>query len=148
VCLYASVAVDLVVDVVGFVSLASTNKFTPSTPFRFTDTRDPSRPAVSAGQAGVRLMAGQTMVIPMSGVRGIPQTAKAISANITAVDAAVAGYLTAYPCGGMPLASNVNYEVGSAVANAAELPLSSTGSICIYSSASVHVIVDVNGWWS
>jgi hypothetical protein len=148
VCLFTNAPVDLVVDVVGYVSSATSNKFTPSTPFRFTDTRDPSRPEMSAGQNGMRLAAGQTVTIPMAGVRGIPQTARAISANITAVDATSGGFLTAWPCGTIPTASNVNYEFATPVANAAELPLSASGSICIYSSASAQVIVDVNGWWS
>ncbi len=148
VCLFTNADVDLVVDVVGFVSSATATKFTPSTPFRFTDTRDLSRPAISAGQGGLRLAAGQTLVIPMAGVRGIPQNARAISANLTAVDATESGFLTAWPCGGMPTASNVNYVFGSPVANAAELPLSTSGAICIFSSASAQVIVDVNGWWS
>ena len=148
VCLFTNVEVDLVVDAVGYVSSATANKFTPSTPFRFTDTRDLNRPAVNGGQNGVRLAAGQTLVVPMAGVRNIPANARAISANLTATDALGNGYLTAFPCGTMPTASNVNYETGTAVANAAELPLSSTGAVCIYSSTSAHVIIDVNGWWS
>ncbi len=148
VCLFTNADVDLVVDVVGFVSSATATKFTPSTPFRFTDTRDLSRPAMSAGQGGMRLAAGQTLIIQMTGVRGIPQNARAISANLTAVDGTQSGFLTAFPCGQIPTASNVNYVLGSPVANAAELPLSGTGAVCIFSSASVQVIVDVNGWWS
>ena len=148
VCLYTNVDVDLVVDAVGYVSSATANKFTPSTPFRFTDTRDLYRPAMNGGRNGMRLEAGQTLVVPMAGVRGIPSNARAISANLTATDALGSGYLTAFPCGEMPTASNVNYEFGTAVANAAELPLSSTGAICIYSSTAAHVIIDVNGWWS
>ncbi len=110
VCLFTNVDVDLVVDAVGYVSSATANKFTPSTPFRFTDTRDQYRPAVNAGQNGIRLAAGQTLVVPMAGVRGIPANARAISANLTATDALGSGYLTAFPCGTMPTASNVNYE--------------------------------------
>jgi hypothetical protein len=148
VCLFTNVDVDLVVDVVGFVSATSANRFTPSTPFRFTDTRDLNRPEVHAGQAGQRLAVGQTVVIAMAGVRGIPANARAVSANITVVDAIGRGFVTAWPCGEIPTASNVNYEPGAAIANAAELPLSSSGAICIYSSTSAHVIIDVNGWWS
>ena len=148
VCLFTNVDVDLVVDVVGFVSSSTANKFTPSTPFRFTDTRDVSRPEVNAGQAGTRLVPGQILVIPMAGVRGIPANARAVSANMTAADATGNGYLTAFPCGDLPTASNVNYEFAVPVANAAELPLSPGGAICIFSSVSANVIVDVNGWWS
>ncbi|MEP7046957.1 MAG: CAP domain-containing protein [Ilumatobacteraceae bacterium] len=148
VCFFANTDIDLVVDVVGYVAAGATNRFTPSTPFRFTDTRDGSRPAVNAGQNGTRLAAGQTLVVQIAGVRGVPSAARAISANLTVVDATDRGFVTAFPCGDVPTASNVNYEVAAAVANAAELPLSSNGSICIYSSSSAQVIIDVNGWWS
>ena len=148
VCFFANTDIDLVVDVVGYVSPAATNRFTPSTPFRFTDTRDSARPEVGAGQGGTRLSPGQTLVVQIAGVRGVPSAARAISANLTVVDANDSGFVTAFPCGEVPTASNVNYEFSTAVANAAELPLSATGAICIYSSNSAHVIIDVNGWWS
>jgi hypothetical protein len=67
---------------------------------------------------------------------------------LTVVDASAAGFVTAWPCGAIPTASNVNYEAGAAIANAAQLPLSASGAICIYSSNSAEVIIDVNGWWS
>ena len=148
VCLFTNTDIDLVVDVVGYVSPGAKNKFTPSTPFRFTDTRDGSRPEISAGQGGARLAPGQTLVVQIAGVRGVPAAARAISANLTVVDASDRGFVTAFPCGDVPTASNVNYELATAVANAAELPLSASGAICIYSSNSAHVIIDVNGWWS
>jgi hypothetical protein len=148
VCFFANTDIDMVVDVVGYVSNAATNRFTPSAPFRFTDTRDNFRPEMSAGQNGTSLAANQTLVVQIAGVRGVPANAEAISANITVVDAAARGFVTAWPCGDLPTASNVNYEVSAPVANAAELPLSSAGAICIYSSSSAQVIIDVNGWWS
>ncbi|MEP7113013.1 MAG: hypothetical protein ABI862_07095, partial [Ilumatobacteraceae bacterium] len=147
-CFYASTDIDLVVDVVGYASSAGSNQFTPSTPFRFTDTRDNLRTEVNAGQGGARLTANQTLVVQIAGERRVPADARAISANLTVVDATDKGFVTAWPCGNLPATSNVNYEVTSAVANAAELPLSSTGAICIFSSASAQVIIDVNGWWS
>ncbi|MEP7203742.1 MAG: CAP domain-containing protein [Ilumatobacteraceae bacterium] len=148
VCFFANTGIDLAVDVVGYVSSSANNRFTPSTPFRFTDTRDTSRIAINAGQSGLRLAPSQTLIVQMAGVRGVPDNARAISANLTVVDATDRGFVTAWPCGELPMASNVNYELGAAVANAAELPLGSGGAICIYSSSSVHVIIDVNGWWS
>ena len=148
VCFFTNTDIDLVVDVVGYVSSSATNRFTPSAPFRFTDTRDNFRTEVNAGQNGVALVANQTLVVQIAGVRGVPGAARAISANLTVVDAADRGFVTAWPCGDLPTASNVNYEVAAAVANAAELPLSSSGAICIYSSSSAQVIIDINGWWS
>jgi Cysteine-rich secretory protein family len=148
VCFFASTDIDLVVDVVGYASSNATNKFTPSAPFRFTDTRDGLRTEVNAGQNGSRLAAGQILVVQIAGVRGVPANAKAISANLTVVDATSAGYVTAFPCGELPTTSNVNYEATAAIANAAQLPLTANGAICIYSTDSAQVIIDVNGWWS
>ena len=148
VCFFTNTDIDLVVDVVGYASPSAANRFTPSAPFRFTDTRDNFRTEVNAGQNGVALAANQTLVIQIAGVRGVPTNARAISANLTVVDAIDRGFVTAWPCGDLPTASNVNYEVAAAVANAAELPLSAAGSICIYSSSSAQVIIDINGWWS
>jgi hypothetical protein len=148
VCFFTNVDIDLLVDVVGYTSSTAVAKLTPTTPFRFTDTRDMVRPEIHAGQAGTRLAAGQVLMIPMAGQRGIPANAKAISANLTVVDATQAGFVTAWPCGTKPTVSNVNYEAGVPVANAAKLPLSSSGAICIFSLQPAHVIIDVNGWWS
>ena len=148
VCFFTNTDIDLVVDVVGYVSLGAQNRFSPSTPFRFTDTRDGTRPEINAGRGGARLAPGQTLVVQIAGMRGVPTSARAISANLTVVGAAGRGFATAFPCGEVPTASNVNYELANAVANAAELPLSEGGAICIYSSTAAHVIIDVNGWWS
>ena len=148
VCFFASTDIDLLVDVVGYASSKATNKFTPSAPFRFTDTRDGFRTEVNAGQNGTRVAAGQILVVQIAGVRGVSSSAKAISANLTVVDATSAGYITAFPCNGVPATSNVNYEFSAAVANAAQLPLSANGAICVYSTAAAQVIIDVNGWWS
>ena len=84
----------------------------------------------------------------MAGERGLPANARAVSANLTVVDATTAGFLTAWPCGDMPTASNVNYEPGAAIANAAQLPLSIERCDLHLLVGSAQVIIDVNGWWS
>jgi hypothetical protein len=148
VCLYSMQDVDLVVDVTGYLKLATGKRFTPSTPFRLIDTRDHSRPELQAGTGGQPVHAGQTLEIQIAGVRGVPTNAKAVSMNLTVTGAAQAGYLTAWPCGDRPTTSTANYTAGDAVSNGAQLPLSSTGTLCIYSMQEAHVIVDINGWWS
>ncbi len=67
--------------------------------------------------------------------------------NPAATDPAGAGYLTAFPCGVRPLASNVNYTRGATVANSAQVLLSPAGELCLYSLAPVDVVVDVTGVW-
>lgn len=34
------------------------------------------------------------------------------------------------------------------MSDGAQLPLSDSGALCVYSNQAVHVIIDVNGWWS
>jgi Cysteine-rich secretory protein family len=148
VCLYTLTDVDLVVDITGYVSAEATMNFTPTSPFRLTDTRDRNRPELQAGTNGQPAVQGQTLVIQVAGNRGIAANAKAISANVTVTGAIGPGYATAWPCGEPPSTSTVNYEAGAAVANGSQIPLSATGQLCVFVSNDVHVIVDVNGWWS
>jgi hypothetical protein len=148
VCLYSMQDVDLVVDATGYLKPGSGKRFTPSTPFRLIDTRERSRPELQAGTAGSPVKAGQTITIQIAGSRGVPTSAKAVSLNLTVTGAARAGYLTAWPCGERPPTSTANYEPNDAVSNGAQLPLSSSGTLCVYSMQDAHVIVDVNGWWS
>lgn len=148
VCLFTLNETHLVVDVTGFLSTGSVRRFTPSEPFRFLDTRDRVRPEVNAGTGGNLVQAGQTLVIPIAGVRGVPVGAKAVSLNLTVTNAQRDGFITAWPCGERPVASTANYEVNAPVSNGAQLPLSADGSLCLYSSQTAHVVLDVNGWWS
>lgn len=148
VCLFSLNDTHLVVDVTGYLSPTSQRKFTPTQPFRLVDTRDKVRPEVNAGTAGNRLQAGQVLVVPIAGVRGVPSGAKAVSLNLTVTDAASSGFVTAWPCGDRPVVSTANFEANRAVSNGAQLPLSAEGSLCLYSPVSVHVVLDVNGWWS
>ena len=46
-----------------------------------------------------------------------------------------------------PIASTANMRTDGAVSNAAQLPLSATGTLCIFTQHATHVVVDVNGWW-
>ena len=146
VCVFTVTDVDIVVDITGYVSGNGSNTFTTAAPFRLSDTRA-AQTELNGGTSG-GLGKGETMVIKVAGQRGIAKDAKAISANITAVGADVPGYLTVWPCGPRPNTSTVNFAAGTAVANGAQMPLSADGSLCVYSNNHVHVIVDVNGWWS
>jgi hypothetical protein len=148
VCLYSLQDVDLVVDVTGYLKQGIGKRFTPSTPFRLIDTRERSRPELQAGTAGAPVQAGQTVTIQIAGVRGVPTGIQAVSMNLTVTGATRPGYITAWPCGDRPTTSTANYEAGEAVSNGAQLPLSATGTLCVYSMQNAHVIIDVNGWWS
>lgn len=148
VCLFSQSPVELVVDVTGYFSTTSTNRFTSTTPFRMVDTRDLLRNEMNRGTGGLQLGARQVIEIKIAGDRGVPVDAKAVSLNLTATNGAAPGFVTAWPCGDRPHVSTANYGIGDAVSNGAQLPLSAAGTLCIYALTPVHVVVDVNGWWS
>ncbi|MEO6156886.1 MAG: hypothetical protein ABIQ39_04565, partial [Ilumatobacteraceae bacterium] len=147
VCLFTLRPTELVVDAFGYYS-ASGTMFTAATPFRFTDTRQTFNNDLNGGLGGARLNAGQVLTIPMAGIRGVPASAKAISANVTVTEADGPGWLAAWPCGPRSGISTVNFGWVTPVANAAIMPLSSSGSICVLSYTNAHVVIDVNGWWA
>jgi hypothetical protein len=148
VCFYTSSDVDLVVDVTGYLSKASPAKFTPTQPFRFTDTRETARADVNGGTGGAKLAAGQVLRLQIAGQRGIPVNATAVSVNVAVTGADRAGFVTAFPCGSRPNTANVNYTTSTAISNGAQLPLSAEGELCVYVYSTAHVIIDVNGWWA
>ena len=148
VCLFTSTDVDLVVDVTGYIADTARMTFTPTSPFRLTDTRDLNRPEMNAGTGGAVVPGGKVLTIQVAGTRGVSGSAQAISANFTVTGNSVPGFLTAWPCGPQPTTSTVNFAAGEPIANGAQMPLSETGQICVMVSTDAHVIIDINGWWS
>lgn len=146
VCIYASESVDVVIDVFGYMVPDSSNGFTSSAPFRWIDTRNRYSTEMNAGTNGSRVGTGQVITLQVAGQRGVPSSATSVTFNLTATDGVVGGYLTAYPCGSMPPTSNLNFGPSRAVANGATVALSPSGTLCVYSSSPVHVILDVVGW--
>ena len=89
-----------------------------------------------------------TLTVQVAGKLGVPANgAGAVSLNVTVTDPEASGYLTVYPCGTPPTASNLNFIAGQTVANAVVAPLSANGEICFASNAPTHVLADVNGWF-
>lgn len=141
VCVYSSAPTDVIVDLVGWFPDQS---FEGLTPTRLTDTR-------SVGK-GSKLLSDDVLELSIRGeVLGsgpsVPDSAKAIALNVTVTGAENPGYLTLWPCGSSrPLSSNLNYATGQTVANNVIAPLGSGDKLCIYASATTHVIVDLAGW--
>jgi len=82
-------------------------------------------------------------------VGGVPASGVgAVSLNVTAVGPSGAGFVTVFPCGTRPLASNINYQAGQVVPNAVIAPVSAAGEVCFYSLADTHLLADVNGWFA
>lgn len=139
ICVTPSVDAEIIVDLSGYVAPGG-QLYSPVTPTRVLDTRP----------TGARLAAGVPHTVALGGVAGIPATgAQAAAVNITITDPAAEGYATAYPCGGTaPLASNVNFAKGqTAAANGVVVGLDAASSLCVVSSVTADLIVDVTGWF-
>ena len=115
----------------------ATSGFTATAPGRLVDTR--------RGLGATRLVARQVATIHVGGKVGVTDRAAAVSANFTAVSPDSDGYLTVYPCGNVPNVSTLNFSTGSVTPNQAVVPLSSSGDMCVVSSAATDLLVDVNG---
>lgn len=117
-------------------------------PCRVLDTR-----GASGAHGGPPLPAGGQRVFVIHGRCGIPATAKAISANITVVNAPGIGHLTLFPGNASPpTSSTINFRPGLTRANNAVLMLASsgTGALTVQNNATTgatHVLIDVNGYF-
>ncbi len=107
-------------------------------PVRVADSR-------SALAIDGKLTPGCSVGVPMTAV---PQQARAVSINVTAVDSERPGFLVVYPCGNpVPATSNINSQVGAAVPNLVVVPLPESRRICFVADHPTHVVVDVTGWF-
>jgi hypothetical protein len=137
--------VHLIVDVAGWFGTggAHTNGsgFTGVTPSRLLDSRNaiggPKRP----------FAAGETRLLKVAGVGGVPSNAASVVVNITAANTTGWGYTTAFPAGSaVPTASNLNYRAGDVRANLAVVRIGDNGSIGLHAAESAtDLIVDVLG---
>lgn len=116
-------------------------------PCRLADTRGPT-----GTLGGPALQAQGIREFPVGGYCGVPASAKAVFANLTATDTVLDGSLTAYPANllAAPLATSVAYTAGKTRATASTIPLSPTGAMrvrCSQASGTVHLIVDIQGYF-
>lgn len=147
ICLTSNVDTHVVLDLTGWFAGEGDYEFTALVPIRLRDTRS-SHADLNPAKNGQRLEAGKVMEVKVAGHRGVPDSAKAAVLNLTAVGADGLGWLRAVPCGASSGVSNLNLRGAPAVANGTLVELSSKGSICIVTSRTTHVVVDITGVWS
>lgn len=136
VCFFTQSPTHLIVDLQGRYDSNVSAGITPVTPSRVLDTR-----------TGAAISASGTIDVPIVGRAGVPTGATAALVSITADGAAASGFLTAWQCGdSKPNVSNVNYGMTLPSGNGAIVPLSPSGSLCIFSQSRTDVIVDVFGY--
>ncbi|MGH9368723.1 MAG: virginiamycin B lyase family protein [Thermoanaerobaculia bacterium] len=116
------------------------------TPCRVLDTRGAPGPL-----GGPALEAGKTRNFVLVGRCGIPESVSAVALNVTVTQPTAAGDLRLFPAGAfLPLVSTINYRAGQTRANNAVVGLGGSGDLgvrCDQASGSVHMIVDVNGYF-
>jgi hypothetical protein len=156
---FSSSHTDLLVDVEGYTAPTASGGSGAglynalSSPVRLCDTRGPSSftPANQCdgpGNAAGTLSANVVKNVNVTGT-SIPMHATAAVLNVTVVNPAAAGFLTAYPQGSTaPNASNLNFGTGQTTTNRVIVPLSSTGQISLVSSVQTDALVDVSGYYS
>ena len=147
ICIHASAPVHVIVDINGW--FAAKAGFAAVGPARVADTRADQSPAALRPVAKEPIGGTRELELAVAGLPGVTPGAgvAAVSLNVTAVGAQADGFLTVYPCGSRPFASNVNYRAGAAVPNATITPVSATGTVCVYSNIVTDVVIDINGWF-
>ncbi len=132
VCLRSSTPTDLIVDVnAAFPAQTDLTSFTPQ---RVLDTRS-SQPSAAGG----------TTELSITSQAGVPADSTAAVLNIAAAQAGDVGHVIAWPCGEeRPTAASLNYVAGEPVSNSTVVGIGAGGNVCLWTSSSVDLIVDIN----
>ena len=137
---YTYAATHVVADVTGWFTAdgapaARDGLFVPVAPHRVLDTRTALRPA-----------GGDTVVLPLP--EAVAAGATAVVLNVTATETAEAGFVTVWPDGPLPLASNLNVTgAGQTVANHVVTPLGADGAVRLFTYRGAHLVADLTGWY-
>lgn len=135
VCIWTSVAVDVLVDLTGEFRDGAGLRFQPADPSRMLDLRDGTggwAPIVGAGQ--------------LVDTRVAPVDARAVTGTIALVRPARTGFAVA-DCRQEAPVSNVNARAGEAMANSLTVALPPDGRLCFRSSEAAKLLFDTTGWW-
>jgi uncharacterized protein (DUF2141 family) len=139
------VTIDATKNVIADFSIPQPGGFYTIVPCRALDTRNP------APNGGPALAAGETRVVSLVGVCGIPASARAVSVNLTVIQPTRAGNLRLFPADvPLPLVSSLNYGAWVTRSNDAIAGLSASGTLavrCTQPSGTAHVTLDVNGYF-
>jgi len=133
-CLWSNVDTDVVVDLQGYHNASGLGRLLPRSAVRLVDTR-PDHP----------VGAEQVLQVPVVGAGRAAAGTTTVALNV-AVDAPQHdGFATVYPCGTeRPWASNLNFVAGQTVSNEVLVPPGADGSICVYTTAVAHIVIDLD----
>jgi hypothetical protein len=143
VCFYTSGSAHLIADLAAWYQPSLPAGFKELAPVRVLDSRN------AIGVGGKALVGtGSITTVALAGHGGVPATgAEAVTMNITVDQPQGGGFVTVFPCGQeTPTASNINYSRGQTIANLVTVKTAAIGTVCIYTSASAHLLADVAGY--
>ena len=145
--LFTSSTVHLVVDIVGWYPAAAS--LVTTSPSRLLDTRPGEATVDGAFAGGGRVQSGTSVRVPVVGRAGLPGTGVgAVIVNVTAVDPVGLGFVTVFASGTRrPTASNLNVTPGLITPNLVVASVGSDGRIELFASNTVHLVVDIMGWY-
>lgn len=126
---------------------AATSGYQPlPAPQRLLDTR-PGESTADAEFAGTgKRAAASTLRLDVAGRAGLGDPLGSVVLNLTVDEPEAPGFLTVWPCDEKrPTASNLNHETGQVVAVAALSRVAPDGTVCVFTLARTHVIVDAAG---
>jgi uncharacterized repeat protein (TIGR01451 family) len=128
------------------IPVGRTMSYYTLSPCRLVDTRD-----VAGSRGGPALAARVPRTFPIAGACAVPSTAWAVSLNVTVTQSTTMGNVRLFPGGTpAPLTSSLNYTAGATRANNAIAALGNAGDLTVLASqasGSVHLILDVNGYF-
>ena len=136
VCVTVSQRAHVLVDLFG--AFPPSASFQAIAPQRLLDTR-----------GGFPLFGGTSLALQVLGVAGVPASPMPSGAvlTLTMLNPAGPGWATVYPCAtGQPNTSMINVVSNHEQTNAVIPALDGAGTVCLYSSTTSHVLVDVSGW--
>ena len=132
-----------------FSHVPSPRSFHTLTPCRLVDTRNPDGP-----RGGPALVPVLHRSFRMARFCGVPDTARALSLNVTVTRPGVDGHLLLYPEGDNNVlsSSTINFAAGQTRANNAVVAVGDGGYVAATfgtgpEAGFVHLIVDVNGYF-
>jgi SpoIID/LytB domain protein len=141
-CLTASRPVHLLVDITGWYGRGGRSEYRATASSTIGETR--------SSTLGGAFSALENRVVPLAGRGPVPaKRVIAVSGSITAIGPAVESYVTVHRCGPtVPELSSVrNVPPASTAIGTAVVGLSPAGAWCIRPGTSMHLRLDVHGWF-
>ncbi|MER5261528.1 hypothetical protein ABTZ99_05515 [Actinosynnema sp. NPDC002837] len=129
---------------VGYDARGDRGTYFPLAPYRVLDTRSGhGAPAVAVGS-------GQSVRLQLAGQGGVPVEASTVVLNVTVTGPSGPGHISIYPTDvARPTVSSLNYTPGWTGANSVTVKVGADGGVYLYNhGASVHLVADVNGFYS